>query len=549
MTEYKPFGNQNVLAYILADLNKRVKRDISTKIACLCVGVSAYIDPMNLFLKGESSVGKSYNVVQALKYYFPNFDLHFLAGLSPKALVHLPGVIFDGEGKEFDTEDKPEKPRKKDYENECDYKKAQEEYKEKSREYKDRLRKSYKLIDLSNKILVFLDAPELETLNILKPLLSHDDDEIEYTFTDKTSGGQLRSLRVVLRGHPAAIFLTVDKKYVEEFSTRSFTITPESDAEKYKEANKLTIWKKAYPWKKLEESKEAQKIREWILFIRSIFKEKKLNVAIPFLTVDELYPHEMARDMRDFTHLTEFIESIAALNMCQRVFLETAGKFNLLVSAEDLKAAFIIFSNIFETTRTGTDQKILDFYHKCVNNDEGDITVHQFTTSYNIKHPDKKPLSEYTIRQYLNRLHQLSYVDKRTNPNDRREVFYEPLVKEPDKLLENTLNFENKIDFLTFLEKGFEKWRTGICKEDKFYKTKENSAGDGFELEETTIEEAKTRILCINNEDFYKYLSKPKKIEKSENKAENTLKEENKTISNNSSDDFWRNITESLEDL
>jgi hypothetical protein len=52
-----------------------------------------------------------------------------------------------------------------------------------------------KLIDLSHKILVFLNTPRPELFNALMPLLSHDKYEIEYEFVD-THNGRLASCNI-----------------------------------------------------------------------------------------------------------------------------------------------------------------------------------------------------------------------------------------------------------------------------------------------------------------------------------------------------------------
>jgi hypothetical protein len=49
---------------------------------------------------------------------------------------------------------------------------------------RSRLKDARKLIDLSHKILVFLDTPRPELFNALMPLLSHDHYEVEYEFAD-----------------------------------------------------------------------------------------------------------------------------------------------------------------------------------------------------------------------------------------------------------------------------------------------------------------------------------------------------------------------------
>ena len=102
----------DLISYVLSDLEKRVKRDKPTKLSVFFAGLSAYTrEPINLFLKGESGVGKSYNVVETLKY-FPREDVWFLGGLSPKALIHEHGVLLNKYGEPLDLSEKPIKPKK-----------------------------------------------------------------------------------------------------------------------------------------------------------------------------------------------------------------------------------------------------------------------------------------------------------------------------------------------------------------------------------------------------------------------------------------------------
>lgn len=74
-------------------------------------GVSAFSpNPLNLFLRGPSSIGKTYCVTQTLKF-FPPESIDYLGGLSPTALYHDYGVLTDGDtGEEIDPfKDRPEK--------------------------------------------------------------------------------------------------------------------------------------------------------------------------------------------------------------------------------------------------------------------------------------------------------------------------------------------------------------------------------------------------------------------------------------------------------
>jgi hypothetical protein len=69
---------------------------------------------------------------------------------------------------------------------------------------KDLLHNAKKLIDLSHKILVFLDTPRPELFSALMPLLSHDKYEVDYEYVDTHNGIKTRTN--VLIGWPAVIF-------------------------------------------------------------------------------------------------------------------------------------------------------------------------------------------------------------------------------------------------------------------------------------------------------------------------------------------------------
>jgi len=58
-------------------LSKVVKRDEVTKNMVFLTALSAFTrEPINVFLRGESSVGKTYNVIEVLKY-FPKEHFRF----------------------------------------------------------------------------------------------------------------------------------------------------------------------------------------------------------------------------------------------------------------------------------------------------------------------------------------------------------------------------------------------------------------------------------------------------------------------------------------
>lgn len=184
----------------MSHLSRFIKRDEEAKNMVFLTALSAYTpDPINLFLRGESSIGKTYNVIETLNYFLED-DVWLLGGLSPTALVHSRGVLVDENDEEIDLTKKPVKPRKGDYDDIQAYREALMNYQEQRERWVERLKNSRYLADLSKKILVFLEAPNLETFNMLRPILSHDNWRISYKFTDKTGKGQLQTRHMIIQG-------------------------------------------------------------------------------------------------------------------------------------------------------------------------------------------------------------------------------------------------------------------------------------------------------------------------------------------------------------
>jgi len=460
----------DLISYVLNDLEKRVKKDKATKLSVFFTGLSAYLpQPINLFLKGESGVGKTYNVVETLKY-FPQEDIWFLGGLSPKALIHDYGTLLNKHGEPLDLTEKPVKPKKSHYKDdfgdfkEAEYREALERYKEQLKAWSEEIRSSYTLIDLSHKILVFLESPEYDTFRMLFPILSHDTERIEYRFTDKTSKGQLRTSRVVIQGWPATIFLSTDRKYMEELATRSFTITPEASKEKIKEANVLTNLKACFPWQYNHETEETETIKKLVLNIRNQFSNN-VDVVVPFMNLHELFPKEIVRDMRDFQHFVQFLKTVTALHFYQRVFMKVGDRKFLLSTVEDVKKTLEIYCEVFETTRTGTEARILDFYNEVVKTKDT-WYLKELTAKYNAGHARKA--SSETLRRMLLRLSEIGYVDIQKDDDDKRLNVYKPLVSETEK---STIrhNLEMWTLSRSELEKGFKTWRKKILHTTPFY--------------------------------------------------------------------------------
>ena len=416
----------NLLDRIVKHLGKSVVRDNVVKKICVLTGVSSYSeDPLNLFLRGPSSIGKTHNVREALKY-MPQEDILYLGGLSPTALIHEHGVLVDENGEPIDLSEKPKKSDFKGKDGKIDV----QAYRTALKLWEEKLRNSYYLIELHNKILVFLEAPHIETYNMLRPLLSHDKWEISYKFTDKTGKGSLRTTHVVLRGWPACFFCSTDVKYVEDLATRGFSVTPEMTTEKYKEAIKLKAKLDSSPFHWIREDEELHKLRAYMAVLSGRAKITKgkavMKVIIPYAeNLADVYPAHYSRDMRDYNRLLSLIKANAILNFFNRPILcvEREGERRefLIATPLDLKVALEIFSGLEETTRTGVPGHILWFFHNVVEKlyrERGPVRYNDLMEEYN--RIAERTVSSRTIRRWCDVLSEIGWIDKQPDPDDKR---------------------------------------------------------------------------------------------------------------------------------
>lgn len=174
-----------IVERFIEDSSRAILLDVPTRMIMLLTCVSALgKKPHNLAVLGPWSIGKTWITVNVTSYFD---NVWTLGGMSPKALIHQRGEYNE----EADTH----------------------------------------TIDLRLKIIIFLDKPQNETLEMLKPLLSRDKPEIEYKYVEKETG---RTWTALLRGWPVCIFCAVASGYTEEYKSRWMTATPMSSPEKRK---------------------------------------------------------------------------------------------------------------------------------------------------------------------------------------------------------------------------------------------------------------------------------------------------------------------------
>lgn len=449
-----------LLKRFMDNLGKHVKRDTATKNIVFFTGLSAYTkNPINLFIRGESSIGKTYNAVETLRY-FPSEDVLMLGGLSPTAIVHDFGTLVDEKGVEINFSEKPTResvreeirqglgkderpPSKEEIEKQC---------REEKERWRERLRKSKYIVDLYRKILVFLEAPHRRTYFMLRPILSHDREEISFKFTNKTSEGQLRTSHVVIKGWPATIFLSSEEEYIKDLATRSFTVTPEAEPKKYRDGIRLIGEKKALPWK-FKNGKEFMVLQGYIKWFSATASE--FDVAIPYAReLSEYYPVHAARSMRDYDHFTALIEVSALFHCYQRPILEIGDHKVILATMQDFQYILRTFSYLEETTVTGLPKHILDCFHKVIEplfKERGPFNYEHLTERYNEVFVEKKSTS--TLRKHVELLGEVGWVDTEPDPEDKRKKLIRIIKK-----AENTIYSAIRIFSDVFTLNSFKKW-------------------------------------------------------------------------------------------
>lgn len=425
-------------------------------------GLSAYYKPLNLGLKAESGSGKTYSTVETIKF-LPEEDVQFIGSQSPKVISHENGIRKTKDGRILG--DPPKEPRRKDFEDpqfgegnqeRADYTEAKKLYVEQKAQYEVDCKDSFYEVDLRKKILLFLESVNLETFRMMKSTMSHDHEYIDHKYVDDK--GKVHVTRLV--GAPAMIFNSLDNEYVEEQATRTLTATPSNRIEKIEDSMGISNNKSAYPWVYDGEQFNRRVIKEYVRKIKQFMTAGKICTALPFVDLHEGFSSEAVRDMRDFNKFLELVPSYAIFKLFQRPIVMIAGKRYLIPTVHDALEAKAAFDSIIETTKTSTDYRIIDFYYAIVAKHEyGNVTAEQLTDEYN--KGKKRPMSVKRIRDWLERLEKIGYVDIRESEHenskgyiDRRFNAYFPLKKNAP----STAILQTAIDLKPILEKGFNKW-------------------------------------------------------------------------------------------
>ncbi len=304
-------------------LGSTIKHDDNNKLITFLCMLLTYTDEdqVNIANLAESSTGKSYIPLQLVPF-FPKSDVITLGYVSPTAFFHDWGIPLPDP---TDTNNNdPEKKRKIVH------------------------------VDLEKKILLFLDQPHEQLLKNLRPLLSHDQKQIEVRISNQSQKSGYRTKRAVLDGFPTVLFCSAKTKMDEQEVTRLFLLSPEISEEKIKEGIVLKLQKEGDREKFQAMLDEDPKRAFLIERIKDIKFQGIKQIKIPdeLLTqINQQFLEDrkylLPRHMRDITKVTAIMKGHALLNYMNRKQIRDPAATDVILSIEvnerDVQVGFQLY--------------------------------------------------------------------------------------------------------------------------------------------------------------------------------------------------------------
>lgn len=311
-------------------------------------------NPINLAVLAPTSEGKTYPVLETIRY-FPKQDVWKVGSMSPKVIIRQNGILVDNDNEPLDSRIKDLKKQ---------IRSCKDDDEEKAEELKEQLHQIYQeakvMIDLRSKVLIFLEPPHKETWSILKPILSHDDYEIEHPYVYEVEGMGFKVKKVVTRGWPACIFCSAknESNWPEwpEIQSRFLITSPNMISQKYLEGNILIAQQAGLP-KSLQRhlivsDEDVEIAKKCILYLTQQLKEKSekstTKVWMPFArTLAKILPADKGTDNRFTKRLFSFTTIITLSKTHMRNRLEIGEESLVIANLEnDLVEALKITYNL-----------------------------------------------------------------------------------------------------------------------------------------------------------------------------------------------------------
>lgn len=162
--------------YVIETIKRTVKQEDSLVRQIFYTGISKdTTDPVNLAIMAPTSEGKTYAGLETVQY-FPKQHIWKIGSMTSKVIIRQNGILVDSNNQPIADRVKELKRKIAEAPNKSDEK---EDLEEQLRQLSDEAKV---VIDLRGQLWVFLEPPEKKIWDILKPILSHDDYEIEHPY-------------------------------------------------------------------------------------------------------------------------------------------------------------------------------------------------------------------------------------------------------------------------------------------------------------------------------------------------------------------------------
>lgn len=381
---------------VLEVLGQTIKRDDVNKLVTFLCMLSIYTEgaQFNVSFNAPSSTGKSF-IPMEVSSLFPKYDVITLAYSSPTAFFHGTGV--------WDEERK------------------------------------VKVIDLSQKIIVFQDQPHTELLQKLRPLLSHDSKILHVQISDRKQKSGLSTKDIEIIGFPAVVFCSAGMRIDEQEGTRFLLLSPEIDSEKIRQAVFARIDKETDLEQyiaNLNSNSQRQRLIQRILAIKQsgirdviVKQHKDLILELFWKNIKNPKP----RHSRDIARVVSLIKVVAMLNLWFRKRLDD----RIEATEEDVRTAFTIWNQVSESQEYNLPPYIFNLYWQIIVPEYLNQNRDKFESEkLGIKREDIRKryfaetdqlLEENKLRlQILPMLQTAGLLEEHQDKNDRRILRYTP---------------------------------------------------------------------------------------------------------------------------
>jgi regulator of PEP synthase PpsR (kinase-PPPase family) len=400
-------------------------------------------DPGNLGIIAPTSEGKTYPVIEVLKF-FPAEDVHYIGRMSTMTLVRQKGILVDNNNQPVKNELR-ELKKLIEQSNDKDEKESLEEELELMTE------DVRSLIDLSGKIVVFLEPPHPELWNLIKPILSHDTPEIEFPFVDRTLMDGIVTKKVVVRGWPACIFCSAKDESNwptwPEIVSRFLITSPNMIRQKYEESNLLIAQRKSLPsfiqQQIIVSDTDIELAKKCVLFLIQQLRKNHNQVWIPYGEIlGEALKAESGTDSRSAKRVFSFLNVIPLVKAHLRPRLVIKDEISIIATLDDLNEALSITQNYAGIATNKIEFFKYDLYRVYVRKidfgsaQEDGLTTKEMSEAHRLR--TGRTMNSDSIRKsFLYELLNNGYVEEEKSSIDNRMKIYRPIVEpelEPEKI-------------------------------------------------------------------------------------------------------------------